>query len=87
MCLENPLGAGGKPPEFLRGAQGTVNQLAAAIGAEAAEFSLRAILAEGAFEGADRRARPVGGEIAVAAFTVRTQGKHGASEDGSRRMI
>jgi hypothetical protein len=52
-----------------------VHQLAAAIGAAIVQH-LGTRRAEGAFEGADERARFVGGQVRATAFAVGTHFKH-----------
>jgi hypothetical protein len=61
------LGGCGMTGERIAHAGGTIHQLAAAIGAAIVQH-LGTRRAEGAFEGADERARFVGGQVGAAAL-------------------
>ena len=65
--------------QFGRRAARPANQFAAAVRTDAGQGSLRAFLAEGAFEAADHGQRRVGWQVAIAAFTAGSKGEHGFS--------
>jgi hypothetical protein len=54
----------------------SAHQLAAAIGTMPAEHALRAVAAEGAFEGADAGIQRFGWQIPVAAFAIGPKFEH-----------
>src|SRR5262245_26077033 len=65
--LEDALGGGGVFLELARGADGALDEVAAAVGAGALEQVLGAAAAEGALEGADQGVGRLGREVLVAA--------------------
>ncbi len=79
MVCVHPFGAGGEAGESRGRPDRAADQFAAAVGADAGEPGLRAVGAEGAFEGADPRLRAVGRQVAVAAFAIGAQGEHHAT--------
>jgi hypothetical protein len=62
--------------QFFGRSPGTRNELAAAVRAAATENTLRACVAERAFERADQRFDGVGWKIDVAALAIGTKLKH-----------
>jgi hypothetical protein len=69
-------------PQFAERTNRAGNEIAAAIGADAAKYGIGAVAAEGAFETADPRHR-VGWQIAVATFTIGPEFEH---PRGSKRV-
>jgi len=75
--LKDPLGRGWKLGEQRRWPDRPGAEIATAIGTGTAQLGLHTVCAKGALKGADSGVSAVERQVAITAFAVGAQGKHG----------